>query len=377
MKKDKKHRPHIVLYNVIYALIGGGLGFFLVQFYDYHGLLPTHLSFLSVFIGILLFLIAFLLQLIIHELGHLIFGLVSGYHFLSFRIFNLMFVRINRKISVKKLHIDGTAGQCLMIPPDPVGGMVPAVLYNMGGVLMNMIASFIAMILLYRFYDFRNLAGWLFEFIVIGILIALTNGIPVFSSVLPNDGANAIAVENNPKANRAFYIQMKVNALQTNGVFLHDMPAEWFELPDDEDLNNPLIATLVVFAVSRYLEELYFERAGEILDHYLSVPCTFNSIHRQLLSLEKIYICLIKENDSDDAEKLMTKDLKKFIRSMKNYPSVLRFEYACALLKEHDLRKAERVREQFEKTAADYPYETEIITERRLMKAAEEKAEIS
>ena len=76
MKKDKKHRTHIVLYNVIYALIGGGLGFFLVQFYDYHGLLPTHLSFLSVFIGILLFLIAFLLQLIIHELGHLIFGLV-------------------------------------------------------------------------------------------------------------------------------------------------------------------------------------------------------------------------------------------------------------------------------------------------------------
>ena len=51
---------------------------------------------------------AMLLQIIIHEAGHLVFGLLSGYQFSSFRIGNLMFVKIEDKIKIRKFSIAGT-----------------------------------------------------------------------------------------------------------------------------------------------------------------------------------------------------------------------------------------------------------------------------
>ena len=48
------------------------------------------------------------LQLIIHELGHLIFGLLSGYKFSSFRIFNFMLIKEDGKFKIKNLSFPET-----------------------------------------------------------------------------------------------------------------------------------------------------------------------------------------------------------------------------------------------------------------------------
>ena len=74
-------------------------------------------------IGVMLFSIlsAFLggfLQIIIHEAGHLVTGLLSGYKFVSFRIFNYTILKTKGKLKIKKFGIAGTGGQCLMTPPD-------------------------------------------------------------------------------------------------------------------------------------------------------------------------------------------------------------------------------------------------------------------
>ena len=44
-------------------------------------------------IELALFLVAYYLHLIIHEAGHLVAGLISGYGFGSFRVGNLMFIK--------------------------------------------------------------------------------------------------------------------------------------------------------------------------------------------------------------------------------------------------------------------------------------------
>ena len=53
-------------------------------------------------------LIIFTSIIIIHELGHLIFGLLSGYKFSSFRIGNIMLVKTGGKLKFKKLTIELT-----------------------------------------------------------------------------------------------------------------------------------------------------------------------------------------------------------------------------------------------------------------------------
>ena len=61
--------------------------------------------------------VAIVLNTFFHELGHLIFGLLTGYRFLSFRIFGLMLTRESGSLRFKKHSMPGTLGQCLMAPP--------------------------------------------------------------------------------------------------------------------------------------------------------------------------------------------------------------------------------------------------------------------
>ena len=84
---------------------------------------------------------ALLLQIVIHEAGHLVFGLLSGYQFSSFRIGSFMIIKTDGKWRFSNFSLAGTGGQCLMSPPDLVDGKMPVVLYNLGGCIMNMIAA--------------------------------------------------------------------------------------------------------------------------------------------------------------------------------------------------------------------------------------------
>ncbi len=52
---------------------------------------------------------------IVHELGHLAAGLISGYEFVSIRFFNLKAVGINKRL-ILKISKAPTQGQCIMRP---------------------------------------------------------------------------------------------------------------------------------------------------------------------------------------------------------------------------------------------------------------------
>ena len=59
---------------------------------------------------------------------------------------------------------------------------------------------------------------------------------------------------------------------------------------------------------------------------------------------------------------------------MRTFPSVIRTEYAYALLVEQDQGKAGKAMETFEKVAKTYPYPNDINSERELIQIAQEKA---
>ena len=73
------------------------------------------------------FLLSYFLQIVVHEAGHLVFGLLTGYQYSSFRIGSFMWVKLDGKIRLKRYSMSGTGGQCLMAPPDMVPS--PDILY--------------------------------------------------------------------------------------------------------------------------------------------------------------------------------------------------------------------------------------------------------
>lgn len=315
-----------------------------------------------------------LISIIFHETGHLIFGLITGYKLCSFRILNLILIRKNDKIKLKRIKIAGTGGQCLMAPPDFKNGKIPVMLFNFGGAIMNLIATaiFFALSLIFEnipWLSFVFTIVWIFNF-----LMAVTNGVPMRSSTIDNDGYNTISLGKNKEAMRAFWIQLKVNEQNTNGVRLKDMPSEWFEVPTDEQMQNNMLATIGVFATNRLMDELDFQEADKLMSHMLSINSGMTGLHKGLMICDKLFIELINENRKDVLNSMLTIEQKKFVKSMKSFPSVLRTEYAYALLCEKDVKKAEIIKANFDKIAKTYPYEPDITSEIELMEIAKSKA---
>lgn len=310
---------------------------------------------------------AMLIQIIVHEAGHLVFGLISGYEFSSFRIGNMMVLKEDGKIRLRRFSIAGTAGQCLMSPPDLVDGKMPVVLYNLGGCIFNLIVSVIFGVL--ACVSGENPIAFLVyvAFAVIGIAFALTNGIPLMVGPISNDGHNAMSLGKNPKAMQAFWLQLKVNNEQAKGKRLKEMPESWFPVPADEDLGNGLIVALGVFRVSWLMDQLRLEEAVEYMEELLNKGTGIIGLHRSLLMNERIFCELVAKANVSEAMNLHNEEHEKFVKSMKNTPSVIRTEYAYALLAEKDEKKAEELLAQFEKVAKTYPYPREIEGERELI----------
>ena len=75
-------------------------------------------------------------------------------------------------------------------------------------------------------------------------------------------------------------------------------------------------------------------------------------------------------------EQWENKESRRIIKQMKHYLSVIRTEYAYALLKERDVQKAEKIRKRFEKNARSYPYPADAQSERELLDIADGRQDI-
>lgn len=320
---------------------------------------------------------AILLQIVLHEAGHLVCGLLSGYRFSSFRIFSFLWLKEGNRIRFKRLSLAGTGGQCLMIPPDLVDGKIPLVFYNLGGPLMNLFSGVVFFIGFLFCPDLPFLPAFLFLLSVIGILFALTNGIPMRMGMVDNDGRNAFALAKNPAAVRAFWIQLSVNAQTANGVRLKDMPEEWFAVPSDDAMKNSMTAVMGVFACNRLMDAQRFDEAEQLMAHMLELDSGMVDLHRNLMICDRLSVELLGENRRELLEEMLTTGQKNFMKSMKNFPSVLRTEYLLALRYENNAEKAKKIKERFEKCARAYPYPGEVQAERELMELAQKKEETS
>lgn len=366
-KKDKKKSSLLVILGSIFMmLVGFFCGFFMMDYIEKSGNLKRF-GFIYVIISLAFFYVVAFIQIVIHEAGHLVCGLISGYGFSSFRIGSLMWLKENGKIKFKRFSLVGTGGQCLMTPPELVDGKMPYVLYNLGGSFANLITGLLCLGLYFIAKDIPFLSDFLLINVFIGGALALMNGTPIKSGMVTNDGYNAFSLGKNKAAIKALWLQLKINEQVSKGVRLKNMSDNWFVPPADEEMKNNLVAAIGVFNCNRLMDAHKFEEADKLMEHYLSIDSEIIDLHRNLLICDRIFCELIAENRDDVIEELHDKYYKKFVKAMKNFPSVIRTEYAYSILYKKDKEKAKKIMEKFEKTAKTYPYASEIEAERELI----------
>ncbi|MDI9469884.1 MAG: hypothetical protein QM296_06735 [Bacillota bacterium] len=363
MKQEKAkaeaqaERPGLIY--VIVILSGVVMGFSVSELLDQIDIRIPVLLFL-LFAALL---VSLFLHIVIHELGHLVFGLVSDYAFKSFRVGSFILVKYEVEgFRLKRNRIAGMGGQCLLDPPGTYGDPFPYRLYLYGGILFNVVFSAVLSGLCLFLQSGAQLRLFAIVFTLVGLLVAFVNWMPVKEAFIPNDGTNARILSRNRESGKYLWAQLKIAALNQEGVRMKNMPEAYFQA----DADDYLASSLRVFRIGRLIDAQDFDEAGTQIDGLLHDP-SLVPLYKALLQLERVFIGLLTDSEDVGLGVLEKKSIRQIRQSMKNFPSILRFEYARALLLEGDEDRAEAIRKKFQKACSSYPNKADIESETELM----------
>ena len=298
---------------------------------------------------VVLVILAHIAATVIHELGHLVFGSISGYQFSSFRIFSITLMKEDEKIKLKRVKMPGTAGQCLMAPPEINNGKMPTVLYNIGGCLLGIIVVIISVIGM-MFTRYYPIPYFIFAAnLIMNLHTVLSNGIPMHTRFIPNDGMNVISLRNDRTAMEAFRLQLLISVENHRGLILSEMPDEWFSMPHDQELGNNFTAARAYLCCLRLIEKCEYDEAEAAIEHLFYTGANLTGNYRAILLSELLFIYSYK-GETEKAEAIFRGELKRYLRAFKRFFSVCRSVYAYALLVRGDDAVAYKIDKRFERT---------------------------
>ena len=310
--------------------------------------------------------LSFLILVPIHELGHLICGLLTGYNFVSFRIFNYTLLKEDGRFRIKKFAVAGTGGQCLLAPPELPIEKIPTGWYNFGGVLANIVMLVISVP--FFFLDLNPFAAEaLGIFVAVDAIMILLNGIPIMANGVGNDGYNMKLLKNNLRSKQGMVSQLRANALIQNGVRPKDMPSEFFENPEDIDYGNALEVSILLVYSSRLTDEMKYDEALECLETLYSHKDEIMPLYVKEIACELTFI-LLRTGYAERGEVLLTDDLRKYIG---NYRKVMsskeRLLCAMALYIDKDETKAIEIYNNLKERQKEYLLQGEVLSDLALM----------
>lgn len=343
-------------------LVGGGLigGYSAFQM----SALPMAAMF---FFALLFFLLSIYINMINHELGHMIFGCLSGYEIMSIRFGNKIFVRQPDGTFIKKnFSIPGTGGQCLMrIKKYTDKEHYHIFWYHAGGGISNIIFGAVHLLLCFVFADIPVLNAYSFSVAVFAFIFAIINLVPFPG--LQNDGRNiAELMKNSHHCRLCSFNSLEIYSEIIDGKRLKDMDDSLFEF-DSEGISNPLIFSIAVINIERLMDKGDFDGAKILaLKIQKESECTDENC-KNLLKANLLFLELISDRDETAIKAMYDKKLAKYFAAISENPGTNRIEYAYNLLFLKNEQEAQKHLKKFEKNVLKYPFECEIEYEREMI----------
>lgn len=317
-------------------------------------------------VGIVSFGIAVAILIPVHEAGHLVCGLLTGYRFVSFRIFSLTFIKADGRLRIKKYAVAGTGGQCLLTPPDLPLGQIPTGWYNAGGVLANLLLLLLALPL-FMIARHPLVVEALFIFCLVDLFMIVTNGIPMKFNGISNDGYNIIHLNRNPLGKQAVILQLRANSMIQNGVRPKDLPDGWFEWRTDIDFRNPLEVSLPLMHASRLLDSQQWEEAYREFAELYSHRSSLLQLYVNEIACELAF-CALVTGRKEEAERLLDPKLRKYIDTYRKVmSSKQRLSCAIAYLIDGDAARAREIYGTLCNDRARYLLQGEVESDLALM----------
>lgn len=306
-----------------------------------------------------------MIQIIFHEAGHMIGGLITGYRFLYFRIGSTTLVRTDNGFKIRKLTVPGTGGQCIMVPPEMKDGDYPVLIYNLGGGLLNIILSLVAIIIIKTCSLNPVATGYLEIFAIVGIYLGIANLVPL--KIISNDGANIIYLKNDLEERAALH-----KILNDEEDIINCKEVEETSLNIDEaDLSKTFIQGIFINRMEDRFYKMEFEEA-KYIDQKLLAKAKMNMTYEFMVKTTLSTIYLIKGSVELAEELMKDKKLKKYLKN-KDVLHVEILNYARNRILER--KDGKKIRKRIEKMEDKYIYPSHIKAAFEIMEKIDEVAD--
>ena len=290
------------------------------------------------------FILTCLLQILLHEGGHLIGGLLSGYHFVSFRILNWTIIKEEGKMRIKHFSIAGTGGQCLLTPPEKPMKEIPVILYNLGGVIMNLLTATLSLILLITIEKLPYpIELFLIFNCIVGYFLGILNGIPFNFGAISNDANNMRLLLKDEQSKQTIAHLLHINAFVQKGMRPKEIPERYFTCNEPINYKNPLQINLYLMVIGKLMDEEQWEICYNKLEDLMKHKDEMLDLFVKETASELLFISLITGR-KERAQELYTEELARYIQQYaKIMSSKQRILCAIALYMEEDRVKAEKI----------------------------------
>ena len=349
---------------LLFVFIGFFLGYsYIYQFYDDVNSLAL---LIAIYAGTI---IGIFLNVILHELGHLVGGLQTGHRFLAMCIFSITIVKENGRLRLKRYRVPGVGGGCILTPPDMKDGTFSFKLCVSGGFIMNFLIGTICLMLFYYLADITYL--WANVFLLIGIFgvyMGIMNLIP-FNIFVPSDGYLLFNMgkPENMAMRHGFWSGSNAQRMDAEGVRPRDIPAELYDWVDMNNIDNIFLLGTLGNRYRCLLDKQEFDQARELVQFLLDNTKNISEMQKTSLDCDLLFHELINECRPEELDRLYTKKLKKIIKLAHTDVGVQRILYAYARLALNDTVKAKEHLDLFNKACTRSIFSGTVLCERDMI----------
>lgn len=232
-------------------------------------------------------ILTFLLQLVLHEAGHMLGGLLSGWRLIYIQIFYIAVVKYRNSFRLTKV---GTCGfQCIMYPLDEKNS---ALLYTAGGVLANLNGAVLGLLIILTCWNNHILCMYAWAFLASGMILFFSNGIPKVKRIC-NDGACFKLLKSDPITRKIHNSQLLAAKELNAGYTYKKIGLKLISSP--ECARNDILAYQAVLEYYYWLDEDN-DNLGRLAPAALSKAeeSTISQSIQDIVKLEKLYYEIIQ-----------------------------------------------------------------------------------
>jgi len=305
---DEDTKPKIM--TVIISIIAVAPMLYLCHAYLYESasLFSDNVLVLWFFFLLVIIIWAFL-HTALHELGHVIFGKLSGYEFLGVSVFGIWLLKDpNGRMRIRYLRIRGAGGGTIMTPKNGYDENTPYALFLRGGVLMNVLTVIFLVVLIVldiwpQMNFFIGMAAML------GLVLAITNYIPMTFGSIVNDASLLRLFRKDDASKHCMYFLQRMFHDYLNGMKLdHHLDNVPSELPAGNRLADGVRLNIAELMIQRGMPDTAEQ-------HILGLLGDLKG-DGTMMRLTKIYLLFVRTvygADKETIDAIYDEKMKKFV----------------------------------------------------------------